>query len=74
LQANSTTWAWENKETANNVENGKTIRNKTRRWHNKLDPNVRKNSWSKSEERLLVKAHKKYGNKWVNISRLLKGR
>lgn len=38
------------------------------RWTNHLRPNLKKGSFTKEEERLVVKLHQKYGNKWSYIS------
>eukprot|EP00657_Telonema_sp_P-1_P010818 TRINITY_DN541_c0_g1_i1.p1 TRINITY_DN541_c0_g1~~TRINITY_DN541_c0_g1_i1.p1 ORF type:complete len:273 (+),score=-8.19 TRINITY_DN541_c0_g1_i1:218-1036(+) len=44
------------------------------RWHNHLKPEIRKEPWSASEERTLVDAHRKHGNHWAQIAKLLPGR
>jgi myb proto-oncogene protein len=44
------------------------------RWHNHLDPNINKTPWTEQEEHIMFEAHKKYANKWADISRLLPGR
>nr|XP_023885110.1 transcription factor MYB3R-5-like isoform X1 [Quercus suber]XP_023885111.1 transcription factor MYB3R-5-like isoform X1 [Quercus suber] len=33
------------------------------RWHNHLNPNIKKTAWTKEEESILINAHQMYGNK-----------
>lgn len=44
------------------------------RWHNHLNPSIRKDPWTPEEEETLLQAHEKYGNQWVLIAQLLPGR
>ncbi|CAH0487584.1 unnamed protein product [Peronospora farinosa] len=51
--------------------NGKQCRE---RWHNQLDPAIRKEPWTPEEERILKDLHDKFGNKWAEIAKILPGR
>jgi hypothetical protein len=44
------------------------------RWHNQLDPSVRKDGLTSDEWKTLHDAHAKYGNKWAEIVKVLPGR
>ena len=49
------------------------------RWHNHLNPNIKKSDWSRAEEwtLFLVRAmqlHKQLGNRWAEIATYLQGR
>ena len=44
------------------------------RWHNHLNPTVKKNSWDLSEEITLFQNHLELGNKWAEIAKFLPGR
>ncbi|XVF46696.1 hypothetical protein PTKIN_Ptkin03bG0048700 [Pterospermum kingtungense] len=44
------------------------------RWHNHLRPDIKKDSWSEEEERILVEAHAKFGNRWAEIAKFISGR
>lgn len=44
------------------------------RWHNHLNPNIRKDNWEEAEEWILFLSHRLIGNKWAEISKNIPGR
>lgn len=44
------------------------------RWHNHLNPKIKKLSWTKEEEWVLFLMHRKVSNKWAEIAKVLQGR
>ncbi|KAH9606428.1 hypothetical protein KSS87_015071 [Heliosperma pusillum] len=44
------------------------------RWHNHLNPDIKKDAWTSEEELALMNAHRTYGNKWAELAKYLPGR
>lgn len=44
------------------------------RWHNHLNPDIKKDAWTLEEELALINAHRIHGNKWAEIAKVLPGR
>eukprot|EP00941_MAST-03F_sp_MAST-3F-sp1_P005208 g5208.t1 len=44
------------------------------RWHNHLDPTLKKGAWSLDEDTILLEKQKSLGNSWCKISKFLPGR
>lgn len=44
------------------------------RWHNHLNPGIKKDAWTLEEELALMNAHRIHGNKWAEIAKVLPGR
>ena len=53
---------------------GRTGKQCRERWHNQLDPSIKKEAWSEDEDQRLIQLHQEMGNKWVEISRMMPGR
>ncbi|XP_054819056.1 transcription factor MYB119-like [Prosopis cineraria] len=58
---------------AENLE-GRAGKQCRERWHNHLRPDIKKDSWSEEEERILVETHAKVGNRWAEIAKRIPGR
>ncbi|KAI4306628.1 hypothetical protein L6164_029889 [Bauhinia variegata] len=44
------------------------------RWHNHLRPDIKKDTWSEEEEKILVETHARVGNRWAEIAKHINGR
>lgn len=44
------------------------------RWHNHLNPKIKKCCWTKEEEWILFMMHRQVENKWAEIAKVLEGR
>ena len=53
---------------------GRTGKQCRERWHNHLNPGIKKDGWREEEDLLIIESHRKLGSRWSEIAKQLPGR
>eukprot|EP00520_Triparma_pacifica_P009649 CAMPEP_0118651784 /NCGR_PEP_ID=MMETSP0785-20121206/10966_1 /TAXON_ID=91992 /ORGANISM="Bolidomonas pacifica, Strain CCMP 1866" /LENGTH=422 /DNA_ID=CAMNT_0006544251 /DNA_START=160 /DNA_END=1425 /DNA_ORIENTATION=- len=53
---------------------GRTGKQCRERWHNHLNPNIKKGAWTEEEDRIIIKMQAQLGNQWAKITKMVPGR
>ena len=59
---------------ATQLGGGRNSKQCRERWHNHLDPDVKKGPWSPEEDATIIEQQKVFGNQWARIAEFLPGR